>query len=102
MTSSAERTGCHVLFALLCRRWIARLADGGMSLRGRCRNAEGKQPHAWQSSAASASSHKEGEQGQVPVLHADTDDAAALLNEEVHCLQAGQEACGSTSRVCWA
>ena len=38
---------------------------------------------------------------QVPVLHADTDDATALLNEEVHCLQAGQAVWMSTGQV-WA
>ena len=49
---------------LLCRRWTPRLADGEHEPEGPMQNAEGKQPHAWQSSAASASSHKEGEQGR--------------------------------------
>ena len=60
-----------------------------------------EQLHAWQSTAVNASSQKEGRAGQVPVLHADTDHATALLNKEVHCLQAGQAVCESPSQV-WA
>ena len=60
-----------------------------------CRSAEEKQPYH----SSQCQWPRGGRAGQVPVLHADTDDATALLNEKVHCLQAGRAVCGSTDQV---